>query len=580
MRSNSSWISAGIIAMATACTGTIGVSTTPSPRNDTRGAHPDPTTGPPQSPPPTGTPGNPGSMPPSAPAIGAGRIRRLTQAQFENSLRDLLGPAGVATVTLPDSEGASDAILPSVNATYAGLTDSTVDEYHTAMLKLLQTFFGDANARKSAIDCVPAGVDDTSCLTKFVTGFGRLAWRRPLTAAEADRYVKLGAAAAKGLNDPWQGFVHVGTALLESPYFIYRVELGEPDPATGGRYRYNAYETASRLSFLLTGSTPDAALLAAADSKGLDTPDGIRAQATRLLHSDRAETGVSNFAREYMDLDGFVSQGSGEPRYTETLRVAMRDEVIHLFQARLAPGSDLLDLLDTTRFYVTPELAKIYDVSGVSGTAPVEVTLPAGIPRAGLLGTGAFLAKTSLAKMEEKTTSPTGRGVYINEMILCRDIPPPPDAVKKLDPPAGTTLTKREYMEMHRQDPGCAACHALFDPVGFAFENFDWVGANRATDQGKPVDTTGDFEGFAYKNSKEMVGYLKTLPDTERCMVDHLFQYANGHKGSASDQQILDGWTKSFASVKRNLPQFLTEMATSESFRYVSPAPTSIDGTN
>jgi hypothetical protein len=579
MRSSSSWISAGVLVMATACTGTIGERPS-SPGN--RGGGTDPTPGdgttPNTGPGPGPAPG-PTTMPPaSAPAVGGGRIRRLTQAQFENSLHDLLGPTGNAGVTLPDSDGASDAILPSVHATYAGLTDSTVDQYHTAMMKLFETYFGDANARKNAVDCVPASVDDTACLTKFVTGFGRRAWRRPLTATESDRYVKLGAGAAKTLADPWGSFVYAGTALLESPYFIYRIELGEPDPSAGGRFKYTAYETASRLSFLLTGTTPDVALLAAAETKQLDAPAGIRAQAARLLQSDKAKLGISNFAREYMDLDNFVGQGSGEPRYTESLRVAMRDEVIHLFEGRLVAGSDVLDILDTTRFYVTPELAKIYDLPGITGTAPVEVTLPAQVPRAGLLGTGAFLAKTSLAKMEEKTTSPTGRGVYINETILCRDIPPPPDGVKKLMPPDGTVLTKREYMEMHRQDPGCAACHALFDPVGFAFENFDWVGANRATDQGKPVDTTGTFEGFSYKNSKELVTYLKTLPDTQRCLVDHLFQYANGHKESASDSAVLDDWSKSFTRVKRNLPDFLTEMVASEGFRYTSPAPATVDG--
>jgi len=387
--------------------------------------------------------------------------------------------------------------------------------------------------------------------------------------------VGIATNAAQVLKDPWQGAAYAAHGLLASPYFLYRVEVGEPDASAGGRYRFTGFETASRLSYLLVGSTPDAALLTAAEQNQLDTPDGIRAQAMRLLQSGAAKTGMSNFAREYMQLDDFITQGTAEPRYTETLRVAMRDEVIHLFESRLQPGSDILGILDNTTAFVTKELAAIYDIPGITSTTSVEAPLPANIPRAGLLGTGAFLAMTSIAKMEEKTTSPTGRGVYVNETVLCRDIPAPPANVKMFMPPAGTTLTKRQYMEAHRADPGCAACHGLFDPIGFAFENFDWVGANRQLDQGLPVDTTGtlDIDDFAFKNSKELVAHLKTLPDTQRCFVQNLFRYANGHESSPSDKTVIDAWDTELGRQNRNWINSLAALVASDGFRYVSPAP-------
>ena len=131
-------------------------------------------------------------------------------------------------------------------------------------------------------------------------------------------------------------------------------------------------------------------------------------------------------------------------------------------------------------------------------------------------------------------------------------------------------LTKREVMDRHRSDPACASCHALFDPIGYAFENFDWIGANRSLDNGRPVDSSGKFETFDFKNSKDLVGYLKGIPDTQRCLVSNLFRVAIGHIESQSDQAIIDGWNKELANQKRMLPGFFTQMLSSDGFRYVS----------
>jgi hypothetical protein len=579
MNTRRPWLAAGCVAVLTSCTGSIlGHSGDPGAGNPGSGP---PATGMagdlpsgvtvPGTTPPTGLPMPAGSSPnpgmPAAAAIGTGRLRQLTQAQFENSLRDLLGlTTPVAVLFSNPDEG-----FASVASSYASLTDATIDQYHNAIKTLLTPYFADATLRKGALaDCTPANADDSTCFSKFVAGFGRRAWRRPLTTAEIDRTTKLAGDAARALGDPWKGLAYATAALLESPNFIYRVELGVPDPGAGGRYRYTGFETASRLSYFLTGSTPDVELLTAAEGKQLETPEGIRSQAQRLLGSERGKLGITNFAREYMQLDNFVAEGSGEPRYTESLRIAMRDEVLHLFEGRLAAGSDTLDLLDTTQAFVNAELAAIYEIPGITSKTPVEAALPAGIPRAGILGTGAFLAHTSIAKMEEKSTSPTARGVYVNETVLCRSIPPPPAGVKPFMPAAGATLTKREYLDLHRADPGCAACHGLFDPIGFAFENFDWVGANRKLDQGKPVDTTGSYEGYAFKDAKDMIGYLKKQPDTQRCFVQNLFRYANGHEETATDAPIIDGWNQEFGRQNRNWSKFLTEMVASNDFKYVN----------
>jgi hypothetical protein len=497
-----------------------------------------------------------------------GRIRRLTRRQLELSLRDLLGEVTLGA-TVPDAVDG----LPSVGASYTSLTDTGVDGFHTALKDVVRQTLA-APTRWAALVGGCAGGGDQACLRTFVTGFGRRAWRRPLAAAEIDRYVALGTTAASKLGDPNQGFVYAATGLLESPNFLYRVELGEPDSTGGGRgrYRYTGYELASRMSYLITGSTPDLGLLDAAESKQLDTPEGLRTQAARLLASAQARVGIGSFAREFFALDDFVGKTTDDPRYTATLRAAMADEVVRLYQSRLEPGADFFDLVSTGKTFVTAELAKIYGIPGLTGTGTMEVTLPAEFPRAGLLGTGAFLAMTSNDKINE--TAPVARGLFISENILCREIPPPPPGVMMKEPPMGVVLTKREILDRHRSDPGCAACHGLFDPLGYAFESFDWVGQYRDKEpNGRPVDTTGIFDGTSFKNARELVALLRPLPDVRRCFVDFLYRYANGHPATDEDSATLRAWGDAMARAQGQLPRFITELVASDDFRHVAPAP-------
>ena len=363
-------------------------------------------------------------------------------------------------------------------------------------------------------------------------------------------------------------------ALVESPNFLYRVEIGEPDPRAGGRYRFTSAELAGRLSYFLTGSTPDAALLAAAEARKLDTPEGLRAEATRLLRSPAAARGLASLARELFLLDRFVVTGSDNPAYTASLRQAMSSEVVHLFQRMARPGSDAFEMLDTSQAFVTDELARIYDLPDVGSKTGVEVTLPAAIPRVGLLGTGLFLAGTNTEKgMGE--TAPVSRGLFVAEQLLCRQIPPPPPGVMPREPPPGVVLSKREALELHRSDPGCRPCHDLFDSFGMAFESFDPLGRYRTTEPGtgKPVSTTGQLDGQPFADARELARLLRQAPDAQRCFVSTLFRYAAGHAGNPSDEAVVDRWNADFGHSGRDLVSLLVEIVASDGFRYVSPPP-------
>jgi hypothetical protein len=517
-----------------------------------------------------GATGSGGSSDMGPPGIGPGRMRRLTRPELENSIRDLLGPA-----LLPKTE--QDSLkdgFTSVGATYIVTTDDGVEQYHDALKAVAHDVFSDATLRAKVSGCSPTSVTDTACVRTFAQTFGRRAWRRPIASAEADRYTELGRSAAEALGDPHAALQYVALGMLESPNFLYRVEIGEPDPAQGGRYRYSGYETASRLSFLLWNTTPDDTLLSAADAGTLDTAQGIRDQTARLLgNAERARAGIGNYARELMELESFLTKAGDDPRYTDTLRAGMAAEVTRLFEDRLDPTADALDIFDTTRTFVNGELAALYGIPGITGPDGKVATLPSNIPRAGLLGTGLFLAKTS--KIDIHETSLTARGVFINEQILCRDVPPPPDNVDTtLHPKPDKPETKRQMMEEHRTNAFCASCHGSFDPLGDAFEDFDWIGAHRTAEpNGLKVDTTGTFDGFAYANSKELVAHLRTLPEVQACFLNHIFRYANGHKETKSDKSVLDDWNTRFTNANHNLPSFLADIAASDEFRYVSVAP-------
>src|SRR6185436_4851699 len=395
------------------------------------------------------------------------------------------------------------------------------------------------------------------------------AWRRPLTASEIDRYAQLALGAAATLGDVGVALLHTTSALLASPNFLYRVELGQPDGS--GHHRYTGWEMASRLSYFLWNTTPDVELLAAAEAGKLVTPEGVRAQVARLLGSPRARGLASSFGRELGGLDELADTPKNDLRFTATLKEAMRAEVIHLFESRLEPGADALDLYDGTGAFVNAELAAIYGIGGVTGTSPVAAALPAAIPRAGLLGTAAFLTRQS----KQDATSPTARGKFVRERVLCEEVPDPPASLDTplKDPPPGARLTLREHMEMHRSKPVCASCHALIDPLGYAFESFDWVGAYRDKDNGKPIDSSGTLEGASFANAREFAAILCKLPKTQDCLLRNVFRYASGHKETAGDEAELAFWKKSFEGNGHRLVPFLTEIAASDGFRAVSPAP-------
>lgn len=468
---------------------------------------------------------------------GADGLRRLTRAQLENSLRDLLGEVDIPG-TEPDAwqEG-----FASIGAARSAVSASGVEQYEQAIGSALEQAFA-SPSRAALLGCAPSGPADAACMKSFVGGFGRRAWRGKIDDAAVARFTELGLAIARDLGDFHAGARHAAWGLLQSPEFLYRVELATiADPADRGRRRYGSGAMASRLSYLLWNTTPDAELLAAADRDELTAAAGVRAQAERLLNSPRAAAALGNFAAELFHLhrlSHLPKDAKLFPSFTPSLRAAMADEITSLYGRLVQRDIDGRQVFDTQEVTVAPELAKLYGLGArPTGSGAFTATLPSTDLRAGVLGTAGILALH--AKQNE--TSPTARGKLVREVFLCQTIPDPPPTVDTAlaDPPAGVVLTMREKFERHRADPACQGCHALLDPAGLALEIFDPIGAFRASDHGKPIDGSGALDGQRFADARELGRLLRANAEARRCLVRQLFRYAVGHREDSAEEEIL-----------------------------------------
>ena len=424
--------------------------------------------------------GPPGEQTPEAQGWKEPTLRRLTRSEFAHSISDLLGP-----VTLGEVE--ADSIQEgffAVGASQVALSPAGVTKYEQVLDVATAEAFADATRAAEVLACVPV-TRTTRPASTSVARFGRRAWRRP-SPTRAGRYRALTAEMTEDTGDVVQGVRHAAWAMLQSPYFLYRVELGAPAEDESGRLKYSAWELASRLSFTLWNSVPDDELLDAAEAGELDAAAGVGAQAERMLADGRARQGVETFAIELYELwrmKQTFKDAELFPAWTPSLAESMRTDLLRRIEdAVFDEPADFLSLYDGRKAFVNNELAAIYGLPELETDAWRAVDLPEDEMRRGLVGSGAVLAMNSLPGR----TSATERGKFIADALLCKTVPPPPPTVDtNLNPPEGSgPMTLREKLEPHRSDPACAACHGIMDPLGLALENFDSIGRFRETDQG------------------------------------------------------------------------------------------------
>jgi uncharacterized protein DUF1592/uncharacterized protein DUF1588/uncharacterized protein DUF1595/uncharacterized protein DUF1585 len=496
-------------------------------------------------------------------------MRRLTTAELTHAMHDLLGPVTIGAVE-PDSEQEG---FFSVGAARIALSPSGVASYESTIDAALVEAFADPSG---LIACVPAGPDDVPCMQQAIAAFGRRAWRRPLEDDELQRWVAIATDVATETGDGLVGLRHALWGVLQSPYFLYRVELGTPSDADGGRLKYSAWEMASRLSFTLWSTIPDDELLDAARDGTLDTAEGVESQALRMLDDPRAHQGLENFVRELYglwELDEKVKDPTLYPDWTPTLKETMRNELIaRVDDVVLGDARDFFELYDGKQVFVDNELARLYGLPEVQPDAFRAAMLPDSDPRRGLIGSAVMLAMYSLPAR----TSATKRGQFIAETLLCRTVPPPPPNVDTNldDDPmnVGEHHTLRELLEPHRADPACAACHNLTDPLGLALEHYDTMGRWRDTDQGLTIDASGELDGVPFADAAELAVLLRDHPDAPNCLVRKLATYGEGRLPFATELDALDAIEADFAAEDNRFDRLLLARVTHDDFRFANPA--------
>lgn len=496
-------------------------------------------------------------------------LPRLTAEQYRNSLVELFGAAAPSG---PLEDDTKPYLFYNIGASTTTLSELGVQLYEESADALSRHVFADPARRAAFVGCAPAAPGD-ACVESFVRTFGRRVVRRPLTEGEVARWVNVSKTLAE--PDAWEGLRMAVSGLLQSPHFLYRLDLGTADGATASRRPLTSYEMASRLSFLLWNQGPDEALLDAAERGDLDAPEGITKEAERLLDDPRAHRAVQAFFRQYLDLgrlEGIARNPTTYPFFTPGITDAMRKEVEMLVEDLVfEQHADMRSIFSTRTTYVNSDLAALYgiDAPGASPTVFVKVELPADGPRAGVLTFGGFLTMNA----HESYTSPTARGKYVRERVLCLDVPaPPPGVDTSLDPVmmGEPPKTVRERMELHRTNPSCASCHSFIDPPGFLFEHFDSSGAYRELQEGVlPIDSSGDLDGQPMNDARELAAALETDERVGRCMVKQLYRHAQGRLETKGEALALETLADRFAVASFDFRSLLLELVTHDAFRFV-----------
>jgi hypothetical protein len=492
-----------------------------------------------------GTPGNnggpastppPGMKPPTTPPMpsactknvpGPRVLRRLTTTELGNTLEDLFqDPAVPRTSVLAD---------PEVLGFHVDAAQLLVRDLGAQQL----ADFADEVARWAVPAKLPALTtctsNDVACRQSFIKGIGRRAFRAPLTDAQLKAYEAL-FAAEPTFND---GATAVVTALVQSPYLLYRHELGQPDPAAPGTFKLTPHEVASNLSYFLTEGPPDQALAQAADSGALANRAELDAQAERLMQSPRGRKALATFVRGWLGLDRLAQAVKDEKVFmlTPELRKDMVGESEALFLDAFDRGSPLSELFTASYSFVNLGLSQFYGVgSGAGGDGYIRVMRPASERDPGVLGHAAVLAVHATGV----DSSPVKRGKLVRTRLLCQSLPDPPqDLDTALKPPQPSQTTRQRYNQ-HAEQAACAGCHKLMDPIGFGFERYDGFGRRRDNENGIPIDAHGTLSGtaagdVAFDGLGALEATLAQSPEARACLVRYWSYYAFGVSGWPED---------------------------------------------
>lgn len=495
-------------------------------------------------------------------------IRRLTKVEYGNTLHDLFGVDPAITRELPDEvfgQGYLNTLSPLQSEQYLEIANAVVD-------RVLAPDGAPPTAVQVRLFGGPLapGTDARAAARAVARSLTRSAYRRPPSEAELDVLVgvfdlgrehQLGHAAALGL---------MLKAILVSPQFLYITPSGEV-PAGSTIVPLDDYQLASRLSYLLWATMPDAELAALADSGKLHEPAILKEQVRRLLHAPRSRALFDGFGAQWLGLGELETKTFDTDKFplmTADMRSAMYDEARLFFESIVRENRSAVTFVDSDYTFLNGTLAQLYGLEKtVTGPAMRKVTLT-DANRGGILGMPGILATTSFPNR----TSAVKRGVWVLEQVLGEHVPPAPPnvpALQKEDDAQVGTLTLRQRTELHRTDPTCANCHKILDPIGFGLENFDAIGRWRdAEEAGGAIDATGELPGGKrFSSPKELKAIIAARqPDLARNLTEKLLAYALCRPLEGYDEIVVDRLMESIAKDDYRMQTLITEIVTSYPF--------------
>jgi hypothetical protein len=507
----------------------------------------------------------------SKPMAPRASMRRLTRFEYNNTVRDIFKITTRPADALPGEEvgngfgNAADAL---------GVSRLLIDGYrmvaHTIALQVAPD-----NATASSFAGCPSPLNESTCSSKLIASLGLKAFRRPLEARETTSLTAI-YTTGRMSGDFAAGARAVIERILQSPQFLYRIEFGEAVDGSATLTRPTPHEMASRLSYLLWGSAPDQTLLDAAAAGKLRTKEEVLAEAQRLVADPRAKE-IARFFHGQLygirGLDALVRDVNFYPTFKPGMGALMRQETEQFVDHVVWSGTGTFNELMTAPYtFVNSTLASFYGMPSVTGDAFTKVNVDTS-KRLGLLTQASILALTTPGSR----TDPVVRGKWIYNNMLCRTVPDPPKDIPPVPEPT-PGVTTRQRFEQHRDNDACRGCHVMLDPIGFGFEHYDGVGLWRETENGLPIDDSGnvpdtDVAGD-FRGAIELARKLGQSRDAQNCYVGKWLAYAYGRVETTQDACTRASLQDAFAAAGGNIRQLMVALTQTDAFLY-GPAPTS-----
>jgi hypothetical protein len=500
------------------------------------------------------------------------RLRLMTQDQYVNTLAYVFGPdlnLDARFAPLQRREG-----LLASGAAFAGVTAAQLEQFQRTASTVSAAVVNPEH-RLYLIPCKPKDekAADAACASQFLNGVGRLLYRKPLPQEKLAKYVNEANVGADRVKNFYAGLSASLEGMLISPDVLFITDRVEPDPRNKGKYRLDSFSIAQRLSFFLWNAAPDSTLIKAAETGEIQTPKGRERIVALMLASPRIERGMRAFFDDMMgfeDFDNLAKDGVIYPFFSTATVLDAREQTLRtIINHLITENKDYRDLYTTRETFMSQPLGAIYGVTARSDRWTPYV-FPEDSSRAGILTHISFLAVHS----HPGRSSPTLRGKALRELLLCQKVPPPPANVdfSALENPKAEHRTQRDRVAFHLENPVCAGCHKITDPMGLALEQFDGAGNYRTTERGTPIDPSGSLDGKPFADAVGLGRALHDHPALTSCLVQRLYSYGTGGPAGSSDTPVLKYLNQRFAENGYRVPDLLRAIALSPTFTEVVPA--------